>query len=181
MIFATVGTNETPFDRFVAAVDTLEGHEVLVQYGSATIRPSHARGVDYLPFEDLVEHVRAADLVISHAGAGSALVALVAGSLPVLVPRLHRFGEAVDDHQLWFARRLEERGLAVVVEETGELAAAVATVSGSSSALTLQPDRLTKELRETVDRFVADRSRRPRRKAAFYRSPFDFASKETDL
>lgn len=92
MIFATVGTNETPFDRLVTAVDALDRDDVLVQYGSATKLPQRARGVEFLPFDELVEHVRSADAVVTHAGAGSALVALVNGKRPILVPRLHRYG-----------------------------------------------------------------------------------------
>ena len=59
------------------------------------------------------EAMAAADLVIAHAGVGSALTALDQGRAPVLLPRLHRFDEMVDDHQLMIAAELESRGLAV--------------------------------------------------------------------
>ncbi len=52
-------------------------------------------------------------MVIAHAGVGSALTALEAGRLPILVPRLERFGEHVDDHQLQIADHLQNRGLAL--------------------------------------------------------------------
>jgi len=42
------------------------------------------------------------------------------------VPRLHRYGEAVDDHQVPFARRLAETGLLTLVEDPADLAAALA-------------------------------------------------------
>ena len=50
------------------------------------------------------------------------MVALSQGKRPIVVPRLSRFGEAVDDHQLPFARRLAERGLVTLLEDESELA-----------------------------------------------------------
>ena len=44
------------------------------------------------------------------------MTALRLGHAPIVVPRLHRFGEHVDDHQLDIARRLQERGLVRCVE-----------------------------------------------------------------
>lgn len=59
------------------------------------------------------------DVVVAHAGTGSALAALAAGRIPVVVPRRRAWAEQVDDHQLELARDLAARGLAVVsaVEE----------------------------------------------------------------
>jgi UDP-N-acetylglucosamine transferase subunit ALG13 len=57
--------------------------------------------------------LRAADVVVSHAGVGSALGALQAERCPILVPRAHCFGENVDDHQYEIARALHHRGVAL--------------------------------------------------------------------
>ena len=57
-----------------------------------------------------------ADLVIAHAGTGTALTAFEAGKCPLLVPRRQRFNEHVDDHQVITARALAARGLAVYSE-----------------------------------------------------------------
>lgn len=57
--------------------------------------------------------MRAADVVVCHAGTGSALGALEAGRCPVLVPRSAAHGEVVDGHQELLAAELTGRGLAV--------------------------------------------------------------------
>jgi UDP-N-acetylglucosamine transferase subunit ALG13 len=115
MIFVTVGTNEASFDRLVAAVeDVPPGEELIVQCGASELRPGRATCVDFLPFDELVRLVRSARVVVTHAGAGSTMVALANGKRPIVVPRLHRYGEAVDDHQLHFAERLAGRGLVTV-------------------------------------------------------------------
>ena len=67
--------------------------------------------------------LRNADLVVSHAGVGSALGALQADRCPVLVPRLRSFGENVDDHQAEIARSLGERGVALF-RSVGDLSVA---------------------------------------------------------
>lgn len=125
MILVTVGTNEARFDRLLDAVAELpHGEPLLVQHGhSAPIEHPDARLVDFLPFDELAASVRRARAVVTHAGAGSILMALANGKRPVVVPRLQRFGEAVDDHQLQLARRFADAGLVHVVDDLGLLGA----------------------------------------------------------
>ena len=82
----------------------------------------------------MVESVTRARVVVTHAGVGSVLVALGAGKRPVVVPRRGRFGEAVDDHQVDFARRFEQAGLVTLVEDADGLEDALAQVSRSSTS-----------------------------------------------
>jgi UDP-N-acetylglucosamine transferase subunit ALG13 len=126
VIFVTVGTNEARFDRLLHAVDALAvDEEIVAQCGSSPVRPSNARCVDFLHFDDMVEHIRRAQVVVAHAGVGTVLVALANGRRAIVVPRLQRYGEAVDDHQLGFARRLHEVGLVHLVEDPFDLAEAL--------------------------------------------------------
>ena len=53
-----------------------------------------------MPFDVLNAQMRDADVVVTHAGVGSVLCARQAGHVPVVVPRLHRLDEHVDDHQV---------------------------------------------------------------------------------
>jgi UDP-N-acetylglucosamine transferase subunit ALG13 len=121
MIFVTVGTNEAPFDRLLRAVENLEHDDVVAQCGSSSFRPKNATCVDFLAFEKLVEYVRSASLVVTHGGVGSIAVTLANGRRPAVVPRLHRYGEAVDDHQVALGRRLERSGIVTLVEDPDRL------------------------------------------------------------
>lgn len=60
-----------------------------------------------------------ASAVISHAGMGTITMALQYGKPLLVLPRLKRFGEVVNDHQVAIAQRFEERGhlLAAYSEE----------------------------------------------------------------
>lgn len=126
MIFVTVGTNEAPFDRMLEALDNVEVDDKLViQCGASTVRPAGAECVEFLSFDELVDLVRAARLVVTHAGVGSIAVALANGKRPIVVPRRVAFGEAVDDHQLAFARRFAASGQVKLVEDLTDLPAAI--------------------------------------------------------
>jgi len=126
VIFVTVGTNEASFDRLLHAVDALPRREALVvQYGYSSVRPRGATLHEFLTFDEIVEHAAAARVVVTHAGVGSVTVALTVGKRPIVVPRLHRYGEAVDDHQVPFARRLAASGLVTLVEDPAELGPAL--------------------------------------------------------
>ena len=78
-----------------------------------------------MPFDELNARMREADVVVTHAGVGSVLCARQAGHVPVVVPRLHRFGEHVDDHQLELVAALGKDGHVIGVMDISELPAAV--------------------------------------------------------
>ncbi|HEV8687463.1 MAG TPA: glycosyltransferase [Gaiellaceae bacterium] len=126
MIFVSLGTSD-PFDRLLRAANRLPRDEPLVvQCGASPLRPFGATCFDFLPFERVLELMREARVVVTHAGVGSIMAARTVGKRPIVVPRLSRFGEAVDDHQVALARRLHAVGLVTLVEDPDELAAAVA-------------------------------------------------------
>ena len=152
MILVTVGSSRFPFDRLLRAVDLLpRDEEIVVQHGPSEVRPSGARCVPFIPFDSLGELVREARLVVTHAGVGSILLALSHGKQPLVVPRLRRFGETVDDHQLESARRFGRDDLVTLVEDPQELAGVIASLDG-----TTRPDRrqedvpLVQELRRYI-------------------------------
>jgi UDP-N-acetylglucosamine transferase subunit ALG13 len=60
--------------------------------------------------------MRDADVVVSHAGVGTALAAFGVGKCPLLVPRRASFREHVDDHQKQIATELVNRGLSMAVD-----------------------------------------------------------------
>ena len=111
----TVGTQEGyPFDRlYQALVPLLRGCEVLWQTGDQDVSAYGIVGRPTVPHDELREATARADVVVAHSGTGSALTALEVGKVPVLIPRLAKFGEHVDDHQVQIAAELARRGLAV--------------------------------------------------------------------
>jgi UDP-N-acetylglucosamine transferase subunit ALG13 len=104
--------------------------EVLWQVGATRIAGMPPGARDHVPYAELEQAVREADVVVTHAGVGSALSAMRAGRRPVFVPRRHAYGEHVDDHQVALAADLHRRNLVLAREAgaitTEDLAAAAA-------------------------------------------------------
>src|SRR4029078_6929114 len=87
--------------------------EVLWQTGDTDASGLGIDGHYAIPERELIDAMREADVVVAHAGVGTALAALEVGKCPVLVPRRLAHGEHVDDHQTQIAEALARRGRAV--------------------------------------------------------------------
>lgn len=119
-VVVTLGTMQSyGFRRAVEAVLGILAQlpeapeEILWQTGCTDLSGLPVPGRVTVPSTELSGAIAQADLVIAHAGVGSALAALTMGRTPILLPRQARHGEHVDDHQLMIGRHLAERGLAV--------------------------------------------------------------------
>ncbi len=116
-IVVTVGTTETyGFRRLVEKMFEIipRGVDVLWQTGATDTSGLPISAWPSVPAAELVDELQRADVVVAHAGTGSALAALEAGKCPVLIPRRAHFAEHVDDHQADTAAELERRNLAIV-------------------------------------------------------------------
>ena len=98
-------------DRLVPLVP--EGAEVLWQTGGTDVTGLGIDARERVPSEEMAAAIRAADVVVAHAGTGIALMALENGKCPILVPRRAMHGEHVDDHQLTIALELALRDLCI--------------------------------------------------------------------
>lgn len=127
MIFVTVGTHEQQFDRLVEAIDSLKQNgrideEVVIQTGFSTYEPQHCRWEKFFAYPQMLEFVREANIVVTHGGPSSFIMPLQVGKIPVVVPRQKCFNEHVNDHQLEFAKTVQQRlGNIMVVEDIADL------------------------------------------------------------
>ena len=127
MIFVTVGTHHQPFPRLLDGLAALPGESLVVQHGCGPAPPGVAYAVAFMPFDEMLRSFESCDLVITHAGVGSIVAARRAGHVPIVVPRLKRFGEHVDDHQEQLTRALVASGKVVPVWDIRLLAEAAAS------------------------------------------------------
>jgi UDP-N-acetylglucosamine transferase subunit ALG13 len=121
-VVVTLGTHERyTFPRLLDHLLTLlpPDWDVLWQVGSTVVGGMPDGAWKQMPLAELRQALAEADVVISHAGVGSALAAMRAGKCAVYVPRRRAFGEHVDDHQVEMARELDSRKL-VVARESGD-------------------------------------------------------------
>ncbi len=148
MIFATVGSHPSfRFDRFLHALEALPPGELVVQHGPGEPPANATRTAPWMTFAEIVEQMARATRVVSHAGVGTILCATRAGHVPVVFPRLERYGETVDDHQLELGRRLAGDGRLILVEEESELAGAVTGAPPRGAAAGLDGSELIAAVR----------------------------------
>jgi UDP-N-acetylglucosamine transferase subunit ALG13 len=120
-IVVTVGVNGYGFGRLIEAVMRVApaGAEILWQTGSTDVSDFDIAAVSTLTNTDLFRAMKRADVVIAHAGVGSAIMAMQAGKCAVLVPRERAQREHVDDHQQEIASTLARSGLALTCSPSG--------------------------------------------------------------
>lgn len=127
MIFLTVGTS-FPFDRLVEAVDEAVSakkitNSIFAQVGRGGYRPRNFDSVETLEKNEFDNYFHQADAVIAHAGMGTITMALEQNKPILVMPRLKKYGELVNDHQLATAKRFEQLGHVLAIYETSELPA----------------------------------------------------------
>lgn len=149
-----------PIRRAVVSLGTQPGHgfrrlvlqladllpsdaEVLWQVGPTEVPTVRGDVRRFVPARELLDACRGADLVVTHAGVGSTLMALEAGRIPLVVPRLAKHGEHVDDHQLRLAGELETRGLAIPVRPERLTADDLGRAASMSAERSLIPSPLS--------------------------------------
>jgi UDP-N-acetylglucosamine--N-acetylmuramyl-(pentapeptide) pyrophosphoryl-undecaprenol N-acetylglucosamine transferase len=117
-VLVLLGTWHFPFNRVVSRIKEIcpPGVEITWQLGETVDPTLDQHSSDYFPEDELEEMAKQSTMIISHAGVGSALLALHAGVRPVLVPRQRTYGEHVDDHQVQLAHELEKLGVALCRE-----------------------------------------------------------------
>lgn len=135
MIFVTVGTGPSGFDRLIRMVDDiatdLDG-SFRVQIGNGEYVPENVDWFRFMPDSEILELYCEASVVVAHAGAGTILTALSHESPVVLVPRRERYDDVFDDHQLELTNALSGRKDVFVVTETDDLKTAIETARSQS-------------------------------------------------
>ena len=114
MIFVTVGTHEQPFDRLIKCVDELKRdnkikENVIIQTGYSNYEPQYCEWQKLYPYQQMLDLVKNARIVITHGGPSSFIMPLQIGKIPVVVPRQKQYDEHVNDHQLKFTKEVAER------------------------------------------------------------------------
>ncbi|MCX5638270.1 MAG: glycosyltransferase [Planctomycetota bacterium] len=125
MIFLTVGT-QFPFDRLIRAIDEAFDNgsideELFAQIGETSYRPRNFESVTSLEKNMFDGRLKQASSVISHAGIGTITMALDNHKPLLVMPRLKKYGEVVNDHQVAIARKFSELGHILVAYEVTDL------------------------------------------------------------
>lgn len=123
MIFVTLGSQKFQFNRVLKALDRLVGdskidsEEIFAQIGFSDYEPKNFKFDKFLDRDDFQRLEREAEIVIAHGGTGAIVGALKAGSKVIAVPRLKKFGEHVDNHQVQALDEFRKSNLILVCND----------------------------------------------------------------
>lgn len=124
MIFVTTGTQE-PFDRLIKAIDELapllDNVEIVAQVSHSSYIPRHIKTLDFLSPKEFSKLFNRASLIVGHSGMGTIISALQNGKTLIVMPRLAKFQEHRNDHQLATAKKFKEYNFVHVAFNEEEL------------------------------------------------------------
>ena len=108
MILVTCGTQQQQFTRLFEYVEQLNiDDEVIMQLGHTQFNTRHQSYDFSTSFE---EDIKRADIIITHGGVGTIMNGLLNNKKVIVVPRLSKYNEHVDDHQLEITSKLTNLG-----------------------------------------------------------------------
>lgn len=130
MIFITTGSRSFQFNRLLEAVDkAIENgfitDEVFAQIGSSNYKTKHYKSVEFLNHEEFNERMHNCDVVLTHGGTGVIVNAVKMGKRVVAVPRLVKYQEVVDDHQIELVQAFEKLGMVTACYDCNEIDKAI--------------------------------------------------------
>ena len=132
MIFVTVGTQDVPFDRLIRAVErelekgTIK-EEVIVQCGCTKVKSKKMKMVNLMEMEEFKRTIKNASVIISHGGVGTIIDSLNANKVVIVCPRLAKYKEHANDHQLQIVKKFSEDGYIIPLKDANKLAGALET------------------------------------------------------
>lgn len=126
MIFITLGSQKFQFDRLLKAVDELVENgvikeEVFAQIGYSNYKPLNYQYKQFLDREEFAKMEAKSEIVITHGGTGAIIGAVKKGKKVIAVPRLAKYGEHVDDHQLQLLKEFEKMQIIIACYEVEDL------------------------------------------------------------
>ena len=158
MIFLTLGSQKFQFNRLLEEVDKLINDgvitdKVFAQIGSSNYKPKYFEYVDFISQEDFIKKMDECDIVITHAGTGAIVNAIKKNKKVIAVPRLAKYGEHVDDHQIQIIDEFKQLNLIEPVYELEDLGKKIEIVKFKEyDKYISNTDAIIKSIEEYIER-----------------------------
>ncbi len=156
MIFVTLGSQKFQFDRLLKAVDELIENKTIIedvfaQTGYSDYEPKNYLYKKFLDHEEFASMEKKADIVITHGGTGAIIGAVKMGKKVIAVPRLAKYGEHVDDHQLQLIDQFKNQNLICGLDDCNQLKMGLEYVK---MHVFDKYESNTKAIIESIDQFI---------------------------
>lgn len=130
MILVLLGTQNNSFHRLLEEIDKLINKKVIkdkviVQAGYTKYQSKNMEIFGLISRDKLGEYQDEADLIITHGGVGSIVGSIKKGKKVIAVPRLHKYHEHVNDHQIQIIEDFSKKGYIIGIKDVSELEDAI--------------------------------------------------------
>lgn len=131
MIFVTVGTQKFQLNRLLSNIDELVKSKsitetIFAQVGHSDYRPKYYEFTTFMAKEEFETKIDQCNLLITHCGIGTILSGMKKNKPILVYPRLDKYKEHVDNHQLEIAKAFSELNYIVVCKEDDDLKTKIA-------------------------------------------------------
>ncbi len=157
MIFVALGTQKFQFNRLLQMIDQLldEGkikETVFAQIGNSDYRPKNYKYASFLDKNEFEDRIRNSNLLITHSGVATIITGIKNNKKVIVVPRLAKYGEHVDDHQVQIAQSFSKQNYVMMYEENIELDLLIRKARTHEFAkYTSQRQQMIKAIRDYLD------------------------------
>lgn len=125
MIFVSLGTQDKSFKRLLDLIQKQIDlgnikDKVIVQAGYTVFDSKDMKIFDYVGMDDFNKYVSDCDIFITHGGVGNILTALKKGKKIIAVPRLAKYKEHTNDHQMQIINSFYEKKYILKLDENDD-------------------------------------------------------------
>lgn len=127
MILVTLGTQDKKFYRLLDMIQEEKDNgnikdEIIVQAGySSDYKSDDMKIIDLIPIDEFEELVKKCDFLITHGGVGSIITGLKHHKKVIAVPRLKKYKEHTNDHQVQIVDNFVNDGYILKLDENDKL------------------------------------------------------------
>ena len=157
MIFITVGSQKFQFNRLLKEIDRLIENKVITtdvfaQIGVSDYKPKNYSYKDFITQDEFKNYINKCEFVITHAGTGAIITALKNNKKVIAIPRLSKYDEHVDDHQIQLIDEFKELSLIEPVYEIKELENAIKNINNKNfSKYKSNTDKIIKDIEKYIN------------------------------
>ncbi len=161
MIFVALGTQKFQMNRLIKALDVQKGkglikEEIFAQIGNSDYIPKNFESKSFLNNDEFNNQLQKSDIVITHSGVSTIIKALMLKKKVIVVPRLAKFGEHVDNHQTQIAETFSELNYVFMVLRVEELYKVIEKVKTHNFSSYVSGNDV---MIDTIERFLANGSK----------------------
>ena len=156
MILVLLGTQHNEFTRLLEEVENcidkgIVKEEVIVQAGFTKFETAKMQVFDMISQDTLNDYIDKSNLIITHGGVGSIIVALKKKKKVIAVPRLSMYNEHVNDHQKQIVEVFNKKEFLIGIQDVVELSKAIEKIE---TFIPKEYKSNNKKMLDIIDKFI---------------------------